>query len=202
MDQPRIAVLDDYGGVARASADWSAVDRRAAVTFFPDHLDDRVALRDRLAPFDAICVMRERTAIDADLLAALPRLRFIGSTGPRNVAIDVSAARARGITVSTTGAHPTGTPELTWALILAAARALPTETASVRDGGWQRGLAWAGEGERFEWQQLNSAAAACGIRRRSQPSAAAHGRHAQPVRENRSEAARRPGGQAARPRAS
>lgn len=136
----KIAILDDYQKAALASADWSAVAARAEITMFSDHIDDREALVRRLAPFDAICVMRERTPFPADLLDRLPKLRFIGSNAPHNAAIDLAAAKRQGIVVSSTGGRGNGAPELTWALILAAARRIPQETASVRAGGWQAGV--------------------------------------------------------------
>ena len=136
----KIAVLDDYQGVALHSADWSAVQARAEVTVFRDHLADPDALVRRLLPFDAVCVMRERTPLPGAVLERLPNLRFIGSNAPRNAAIDLPAARARGITVSSTGYSPHGAMELTWALIHAAARNIRAETASLRSGGWMVGV--------------------------------------------------------------
>lgn len=136
----KIAILDDYQGAALRSADWSGVEARAELTVFSDTVTDQDALVERLAPFDAICVMRERTPLSGELLARLPKLRFIGSNGPQNPAIDVADAKARGIVVCSTGGKPNGAPELTWALILAAARHIPDEVASLRRGGWQTGV--------------------------------------------------------------
>ncbi len=133
----RLAVLDDYQRAAERFADWSVLDARVERVVFDTHLDDPGALAARLEPFDMLCVMRERTRIDAALLARLPRLRLIVTTGPRNAAIDLDAARARGIVVCGTDAIHSGTPELTWALILALARRLPAERDSVRAGRWQ-----------------------------------------------------------------
>jgi phosphoglycerate dehydrogenase-like enzyme len=81
--------------------------------------------------------MRERTPFPRSLLERLPELRLLVTTGRRNAAIDVAAAAERGVTVCGTASHPTGPVELTWALILAVARHLPQEDASVRAGGWQ-----------------------------------------------------------------
>lgn len=136
----RIAVLDDYQNVALNSSDWSDVQARAEVVVYHDTLDDPVRLIERLLPYDAVCVMRERTALTRDILSQLPKLRFIGSTGGSNAAIDTAAAKELGIAVSATGGVGNGAPELTWALILAAARNLPAEIGSVRDGGWQTGI--------------------------------------------------------------
>jgi phosphoglycerate dehydrogenase-like enzyme len=136
----QVAVLDDYQSVARTVADWSPLAGRAEVTVFRDHLADEAALVERLRPFSVLCVMRERTPLPRSLLERLEQLRLIVSTGPRNAAIDLEAAAERGITVANTRSAPHGAMELTWALILAAARGLPGEMADLRAGGWQRGI--------------------------------------------------------------
>jgi phosphoglycerate dehydrogenase-like enzyme len=134
----KLAILDDYQGVALASADWSRLQGRVEITVFRDHLDDPEAVAARLAPFDVILAMRERTPLPAPLLARLDRLKLILSTGRRNAAIDVEAARSRGVTVCNTGYSSHGAMEHTWALILAAMRHIPAESVSFRQGGWQR----------------------------------------------------------------
>ena len=133
----RIAVLDDYQGVSGRYADWSTLPEAAEVTVFRDHLGDEDAVADRLAPFDVVVAMRERTPFPRSLLERLPNLRLLVTTGAKNAAIDVAAATERGIVVCGTASLPSGTPELTWALILATARHLPEEVANVRAGGWQ-----------------------------------------------------------------
>ena len=133
----KIAVLDDYQGVALKMADWSAVTARADVEVFSDHLADADLLAERLLPYDVICVMRERTPLRAALIEQLPNLKLIASTGPRNASIDLKAAAARGIAVVHTGYFGSPTVELAWALILAGARHIVAEAAAVRSGGWQ-----------------------------------------------------------------
>jgi phosphoglycerate dehydrogenase-like enzyme len=133
----KIAILDDYQNVALSIADWSAVVKKADITVFNDHIDQTDALIERLLPFDAVCVMRERTPLRRDIIERLPQLRFIASTGPRNISIDMAAAKERGIIVANTGYRSTPTIELTWALILASARHLVEESNSIRAGGWQ-----------------------------------------------------------------
>lgn len=133
----RIAILDDYQNVATQFADWSQIRKHADVTVFNDHVSDQQTLVERLRPFDALCVMRERTPLPRSILERLPNLRFIASTGARNAAIDLAAARELGIQISSTSANGSGAPELTWALILAAARRIPREVASLRAGSWQ-----------------------------------------------------------------
>jgi phosphoglycerate dehydrogenase-like enzyme len=134
----RIAILDDYQNVALDSADWSPLAGRATLTVFNDHLSDADKIVERLAPFDVVSIMRERTPLSRDILARLPQLKLIASTGPRNASIDLAAAADYNIDVMNTGYDSSPTVELTWALILASARNLISETASVRSGGWQR----------------------------------------------------------------
>jgi phosphoglycerate dehydrogenase-like enzyme len=136
----KIAVLDDYQGVALKLADWSGVRARADVDVFSDHLTDLDAVAARLLPYDIVCVMRERTPLGALVIERLPSLKLIASTGPRNASIDLKAAAARGIAVVHTGYFGSPTVELTWALILASARHLVAEAAAVRSGGWQHSI--------------------------------------------------------------
>ncbi|WUH98516.1 D-2-hydroxyacid dehydrogenase family protein [Spirillospora sp. NBC_00431] len=135
----RVAILDDYQDVALRTADWSAVP--ATIDVFTEPLGDEEALVAALRPYDVLVTMRERTALPKSALERLPNLRLITVTGGRNTAIDIPACAELGITVS--GTEPLGeggTPELTWALILAAAKRLPAELASVRAGGWTTGV--------------------------------------------------------------
>jgi phosphoglycerate dehydrogenase-like enzyme len=134
----KIAVLDDYQNVALSLADWSALDERATVTVFNDHLADSDAVVERLKPFDVVCVMRERTPMTRAVIERLPKLRLIASTAMRNASIDVKAAEERGVQVVHTGYTSAPTIELTWALILGSARNLVAENASLRSGGWQQ----------------------------------------------------------------
>src|SRR5258708_2508423 len=134
----KIAVLDDYQNVALASANWSVLHDRADIVVFQDHLADPNALIERLLPFDVICVMRERTALSRNIIERLPNLKLIASTGPVNASIDVAAAADHEIAVVHTGYRSDPTVELTWALILASARHIVTESNSVRSGGWQQ----------------------------------------------------------------
>ena len=136
----RIAVLDDYQNVALSLTDWSTLDEWATVTVFNDHLADSDAVVERLQPFDIVCVMRERTPMTRAIIERLPKLRLIASTGSRNASIDVKAAEERGVQVVHTGYTSAPTIELTWALILASARNLVDENASLRGGGWQRSV--------------------------------------------------------------
>ncbi|HMH27461.1 MAG TPA: D-2-hydroxyacid dehydrogenase family protein [Steroidobacteraceae bacterium] len=140
MMRAKIAVLDDYQGVALKMADWSAVLARADVDVFSDHLEGTDAVAERLLPYDIVCVMRERTPLRAETIERLPNLKLIASTGPRNASIDLKAAAARAIAVAHTGYFGSPTLELTWTLILASARHIVAEAAAVRSGGWQHSI--------------------------------------------------------------
>ena len=133
----KIAVLDDYQRVALEMADWAPVLERADVTVFHEHLSEPDAVVERLAPFDIVCVMRERTPLTREIIMRLPRLRLIASTAPANASIDLDAAGERDVAVAHTGYTSHGAIELTWAAILAAVRHIPAEANSVRNGGWQ-----------------------------------------------------------------
>lgn len=134
----RIAILDDYQDVARSLADWDSLD--AEVTVFTERIGDGADVVKALAGFDVVVAMRERTPFPAEVLRGLTDLKLLVSTGPRNAAIDVAAAEEAGIVVCGTGYFSEPTAEHTWALILAAARNLPAEERSLREGGWQRGI--------------------------------------------------------------
>lgn len=135
----RIAVLDDYQGVARTFGDWSVLGADAQVEVFRTPLATEDEAAAALAGFDVVCLMRERLAVPASLLARLPKLRLLLVTGARVRVIDLEAAVARGVTVCHTSAGESqlATPELAWALLLATARHLPQEHQRMREGGWQ-----------------------------------------------------------------
>jgi phosphoglycerate dehydrogenase-like enzyme len=141
-----VAVLDDLGSVARRLGPWERLDGRAQVEFIPEHLEDPAA---RLAGFEAIVAMRERTAFPRSLLERLPALRLLVTTGMVNASIDLDAARERGVVVCGTGSRAGGPVELTWALVLGLVRRLREEDASVRAGGWQTGVPGDLEGRRL-----------------------------------------------------
>lgn len=136
----RIAVIDDYQGVARRFADWDSL-KPNEVTIFQAPLGDQDAVAKALQPFDIVGVMRERTAFPAALIERLPNLKLIVTTGARNASIDVKAAAAKGIVVCGTEGQNHPTPELTWALILALARKIPAADQAMRGGQWQENIA-------------------------------------------------------------
>lgn len=133
--RPRLAVLDDFHGVANALADWSGVQHRTDVEFFSDHVECE-ALVERLAPFDAVVLMRERTPLGRALIGRLPRLKAVFTTGMRNLAIDLDAADERGIVVCGTDSA-SSTAELALGLMIAASRQIVAEDRALRSGRWQ-----------------------------------------------------------------
>jgi len=131
---PRIAVLDDYQGYAAAAPEWGEL---GATEFLSEHHtgDDLV---DRIAEAEVVVTMRERVPFDDDLLARLPRLRLLVTTGMHNAAIDLDAARRRGVLVCGTRGTDTPAAEMTWALIHAVTRQVPQADADLRAGRWQQ----------------------------------------------------------------
>lgn len=136
----RVAILDDYQGVARDLADWSQLPPGSDLTVFDRPLGDEAAVAAALEPFDVLVIMRERTPFPASLIGRLPKLKLLVTTGARNNAIDLAACAARGIPVCGTRMVGTPTAELTWGLILALAKRIPAEERALREGRWQTGL--------------------------------------------------------------
>jgi phosphoglycerate dehydrogenase-like enzyme len=127
----RCAILDDYQDCALDFADWASLEGVDVKNF------THAITTEQLAQFEIIVAMRERTRFDAALLARLPRLKLLVTTGMRNAAIDLTAAAARGVVVCGTRGLAYPAPELTWALLLALAKQIPAEVQAVREGKWQ-----------------------------------------------------------------
>ena len=139
----RIAVLDDWQGVARGAADWAPLQARADVVFFQDAFADQDDAAAKLADFDIVLSMRERTPLPGSLIGRLPKLRMLGMTGARNLSLDTPACTARGIPVCCTqggGYNDSATAELALGLLIGAARGLAVGDANMRAGGFQMGV--------------------------------------------------------------
>jgi len=134
----KIAILDDYQRVSLRMADWSPVQSRCSVEVFDRPLGT-VEQAATLAHFEIVCLMRERMPFPRRLIERLPALKLLVVTGAHNRTLDLTAAKDYGITVSHTrdGGTDHSTAELTWALILSAARHLPFEHCEMRRGKWQ-----------------------------------------------------------------
>ena len=136
----RIAILDDYQNTALACANWDSIPGDPEIAAFREQLPGEDTVAGALADFDVVVAMRERTPFPASLIARLPKLRLLVTTGMRNLAIDMQAARARDVTVCGTALLPYAAFEHAWALILALAKRIPAEDRLMREGGWQAGV--------------------------------------------------------------
>lgn len=132
----KIAILDDYQDAVRHLPCFSLLDG-LDVKVFNHSAKGAGQLAIRLAPFDVLVLIRERTKIDRALLARLPNLKMICQTGRVGPHLDADAARERGITVIEGPGDPVATAELTWALILAGSRRLIDYASLLRQGVWQ-----------------------------------------------------------------
>src|ERR1700759_1973474 len=141
----RVAVLDDYQHRAHAYADWRSLGGEVRVEFFSEPITQE-ELPERLAGFDVLVLMRERTRFGRDVLSQLPDLKLVVTTGMRNASLDVDYLLERGVTVCGTqfaGGERPGVPstvEVAWSLILAVAKRVTQEDRALRAGRWQLDL--------------------------------------------------------------
>ncbi len=145
----RIALLDDYQQLATGMADWVSLPEGTVVHAFNKAITGEDELVKELQDFDVVVAMRERTAFPASVIARLPKLKLLASTGLRNAAIDVPACLKQGVVVcGAKGARHglAATAETAWALILALHKRLPGSDQALRKGVWQPQLALALEG--------------------------------------------------------
>jgi D-3-phosphoglycerate dehydrogenase len=133
----RVAILDDYQNCTLSMADWSPVEKDCEITVFNDHLSDEDEIAARLADFEIVCAMRERTRFGKSQLAKLPKLKLLISSGMRNRSFDVAAAAERGIVCCGTPSVGAPTTDIAWGLIIGLLRNIPKEDAAVRRGEWQ-----------------------------------------------------------------
>jgi D-3-phosphoglycerate dehydrogenase len=139
----KLAVLDDYQQLALKSADWERLRRRGfEVSVFHEAFASRQEAAAKLAPFEVLVLMRERTPFPRELIEQLPKLKFIALTGLRSASLDLAACTARRVPVSHTGPGRTQavTAELAFGLILAAARDFARAERNMRAGRWHEGL--------------------------------------------------------------
>jgi len=136
----RVAILDDYLNVALDLGDWSSLQGRADLTVFDAPFADEDDAAAKLADFEIVVGMRERTPFPASLLERLPKLKLLITTGMRNLSFDMDAAKARGITICGTGGAGQPTAELAWAMILGLACHIPAHDNAMKSGKWQTRL--------------------------------------------------------------
>lgn len=132
----KIAILDDYQDVVR-HLDCMRLLEGHEVKIFNHGARGAGQLAVRLADFEALVLIRERTALSKAVLEKLPRLKLISQTGKAGPHIDVAAATERGIRILEGVGDPTAPAELTWALIMAAMRRIPQYASNLRQGLWQ-----------------------------------------------------------------
>lgn len=132
----KLAILDDFQKCAAAMGDWARLRPRVETTVFTDNVVGE-ALIERLAGFDIVMVIRERTKFPQAVVERLPRLKLLISAGMRNLGIDIPACKARGVVVCGTDTGSSATAELAFGMLLALSRNMPAEEASLRRGTWQ-----------------------------------------------------------------
>tara|TARA_B100001121_G_scaffold279662_1_gene271058 strand:- start:1601 stop:2551 length:951 start_codon:yes stop_codon:yes gene_type:complete len=133
----KVAILDDYQNVSEQFVDLEKLSGKYEFKIFSDPFIDEVEAIEKLASFEALLVMRERTPITKNLIDNLTKLKFIITSGLRNKSIDLKATKKRKIIVCGTESNIHPTPELTWALILGLARNLKAEIDNMYQGYWQ-----------------------------------------------------------------
>jgi D-3-phosphoglycerate dehydrogenase / 2-oxoglutarate reductase len=145
----KIAVLNDYQRAVETLECYAKLAKAHAITVFDDAEADEAKLGAKLAPYEAIVLIRERTRITRSLLERLPNLKLIVQTGKVAPHLDLAACKARGVVVSDSGGSPVAPAELTWLLMLAALREFVPEVEAARAGKWQRHLGEAIAGKKL-----------------------------------------------------
>ena len=133
----KVAILDDYQNVSHEFVDLKKLAGKYEFKVFSEPFLDEANAIEQLLNFEALLIMRERTHITKNLINNLKNLKYIITSGSRNKAIDLEAAKKRGIIVSGTEINFTPTSELTWALILGLARNFKEEIDNMYQGYWQ-----------------------------------------------------------------
>ena len=133
----KVAILDDYQGVAEQLVDWSKFKNSCEIKIFNQPFENEDHAIENLKSFDALLIMRERTPMTKKLMDGCPNLKFIATSGMRNLGIDLEHAKSKGIIVSGSEGNKNPTAELTWALILGLARNIKQESENMYQGYWQ-----------------------------------------------------------------
>ena len=133
----KVAILDDYQNVSQEFVDLKKLSGKYEIRVFSEPFANENDAIEQLKEYEALLIMRERTKITSNLINNLKNLKYIITSGMRNKAIDIKAAKKRKILVTGTDININPTSELTWALILGLARNLKTETDNMYQGYWQ-----------------------------------------------------------------
>ena len=133
----KVAILDDYQNVSQEFVDLKKLSEKYEIKIFSEPFIDENDAMQQLIDFEALLIMRERTKITENMISNLKKLKFIITSGMRNQAINLDAAKKRKIIVSGTEINTNPTSELTWALILGLARNIKPEIDNMYQGYWQ-----------------------------------------------------------------
>jgi len=133
----KVAILDDYQNVSQEFVDLKKLEGKYEIKVFSETFKNEEETIENLKSYEALLIMRERTQITKNLIKSLKKLKFIITSGMRNKAIDLEAAKERKIIVSGTEINSNPTAELTWALILGLARNIKPEIDNMFQGYWQ-----------------------------------------------------------------
>ena len=133
----KVAILDDYQDVSQQFVDLEKLSGKYEFKIFSEPFTDEADVLEQLADYEALLIMRERTPITKNIIENLTKLKFIITSGLRNKAIDIGAAKKRKVIVCGTEMNINPTPELTWCLLLGLARNLKAEIDNMYQGYWQ-----------------------------------------------------------------
>ena len=133
----KVAILDDYQNVSQEFVDLEKLSGKYEFKIFSEPFADEADALDQLSEFEALLIMRERTPMTKNLIDNLTKLKFIITSGSRNKAIDLDAAKKRKIIVCGTEINFYPTSELTWALMLGLAKNFKEEIDNMYQGYWQ-----------------------------------------------------------------
>ena len=133
----KVAILDDYQNIAQEFVDLKKLSGKYEIKIFSQPFESEKDSIEQLKDFEALLIMRERTKITANLINSLKKLKYIATSGMRNKAIDLEAAKKKKIIVTGTEINTNPTCELTWALILGLARNIKSEIDNMYQGYWQ-----------------------------------------------------------------
>ena len=133
----KVAVLDDYQNVAQEFVDLKKLSEKYEIKIFSEPFENEDDAIEQLKDFEALLIMRERTKVTSNLINSLKKLKYIATSGMRNKAIDLEAAKKRKVIVTGTEINVNPTCELTWALILGLARNIKPEIDNMFQGYWQ-----------------------------------------------------------------
>jgi len=133
----KVAILDDYQNVAQEFIDLKNLSSKFDIEIFSEPFENEDDTIEKLKEFEALLIMRERTLISSNLIKNLKKLKYISTSGMRNKAIDLEAAKKAKIIITGTEINSNPTCELTWTLILGLARNIKVEVDNMYQGYWQ-----------------------------------------------------------------